>query len=133
MKRREFIALLSGAAAAWPLAARGQQSDQMLRIGVLIPFAEGDVDSQARVRVFQETLQQLGWTEGQNIRIDTSAFAAIRGHSHIWPFFLYLQQPPILACPPLFAPVYWTYVGHDPSSPCHSGNGSKKTLLYLAF
>jgi putative ABC transport system substrate-binding protein len=69
--RRKFITLLGGTAAAWPLGANAQQSDQMRRIGVLIPFAEGDVDSQARVRVFQETLQQLGWTEGQNIRIET--------------------------------------------------------------
>jgi putative tryptophan/tyrosine transport system substrate-binding protein len=65
--RREFITLLGGAA-AWPIAARAQQTER--RIGVLIPSTESDVDSQTRVSVFQQTLQQLGWTDGSNIRIE---------------------------------------------------------------
>ena len=65
--RRKFIALLGGAAAAWPLAARAQQPDR--RIGILMSTAD-DSDGQARVTAFREGLQKLGWTEGRNIRID---------------------------------------------------------------
>jgi putative tryptophan/tyrosine transport system substrate-binding protein len=71
MKRREFITLFGGAAAAWPVAARAQQSERMRRIGVLMPWATDDPVAKARVAAFQQELQQLGWTEGRNIRIDT--------------------------------------------------------------
>src|SRR6266436_2889264 len=71
MRRRELITLLGGAAAAWPLAARAQQSDQMRRIGVLMGFAESDSEAQAYFAAFREGLQKLGWTEGRNTRIDT--------------------------------------------------------------
>jgi putative ABC transport system substrate-binding protein len=70
MKRREFIALLSGAAAAWPLAARAQQGERMRRIGVLMSLAETDPEAQARVAAFRKGLQTLGWAEGRNVRID---------------------------------------------------------------
>jgi putative tryptophan/tyrosine transport system substrate-binding protein len=63
VKRREFITLLGGAAAAWPLTARAQQ-DGMRRIGVLVPFPESEPVAQARVAAFREGLQKLGWTEG---------------------------------------------------------------------
>jgi putative tryptophan/tyrosine transport system substrate-binding protein len=69
--RREFIALLGGAAAAWPLAARAQQAGGMWRIGVLMAFAESDEQGRADVAAFQEELQRLGWVEGRNIRIET--------------------------------------------------------------
>jgi ABC-type uncharacterized transport system substrate-binding protein len=71
MKRREFISLFGGAAAAWPLVARAQQSDRMRRIGVLMGYDENDSEAQAWVAAFREALQKLGWTEGRNIRIDT--------------------------------------------------------------
>ena len=71
MRRREFITLLGGAAAAWPLAARSQQPEPMRRIGVVMNLAADDLESQRRKRAFVEGLQQLGWTEGRNIRIDT--------------------------------------------------------------
>src|SRR5207247_11019687 len=70
MKRRAFISLL-GAAAAWPLAARAQQPDRMRRIGVLMPLAATDAEGQARLAAFVQGLQQLGWTDGHNVRIDT--------------------------------------------------------------
>jgi putative ABC transport system substrate-binding protein len=71
MRRREFITLLGGAAAAWPRAARAQQDERMRRIGVLMAHAESDPEGQAFVAAFREGLQKLGWTEGRNIRIDT--------------------------------------------------------------
>jgi ABC-type uncharacterized transport system substrate-binding protein len=70
MRRREFITLLGGVAAAWPLAARAQQGERMRRIGVLTPFAASDTEGQARLTAFAQGLQQIGWTVGQNIRID---------------------------------------------------------------
>jgi hypothetical protein len=70
MKRREFITLLGGAAAAWPLAARAQQAERMRRIGVLMNTAADDPEGKARNAVFERGLQELGWTDGRNVRID---------------------------------------------------------------
>jgi putative tryptophan/tyrosine transport system substrate-binding protein len=70
MRRREFITLLGGAA-AWPLAARAQQPERMRRIGVLIALAADDPESQRRLTAFAQGLQELGWTDGRNIRIET--------------------------------------------------------------
>src|SRR5262249_30770013 len=69
MKRRKFITLLGGAAASWPLAARAQQGDRMRRVGVLMGVAD-DAEGQARVKGLQQGLQELGWIEGRNIRIN---------------------------------------------------------------
>jgi putative tryptophan/tyrosine transport system substrate-binding protein len=69
MRRREFITLL-GAAAAWPLAARAQQSERMRRIGVLMNLAADDAEGQARLAAFLRGLQQLGWIEGRNAHLD---------------------------------------------------------------
>src|SRR5262245_19909965 len=71
MKRREFITLIGGAAAAWPLAAGAQQGDRVRRIGVLMAFAESDREAQSWVAAFREELSKLGWTGGRNIEIDT--------------------------------------------------------------
>src|SRR5262245_9527430 len=70
MKRRTFITLLGGAA-AWPLAARGQQADKVRRVGVLMNVAAADPEGQAQIAAFLKALQQLGWSEGRNVRIDT--------------------------------------------------------------
>jgi putative ABC transport system substrate-binding protein len=70
MRRREFITLLGGAAAAWPVVARAQQPERMRRIGVLLSLAANDSEGQARVAAFLQGLQQLGWSEGRNVRID---------------------------------------------------------------
>jgi putative ABC transport system substrate-binding protein len=67
--RREVITLLGGAA-AWPLAARGQQGEPVRRIGVLMSFPADDPEAPLRVAAFQQGLQQLGWTDGRNVRID---------------------------------------------------------------
>ena len=68
--RREFITLLGGAAAAWPLAARAQQPERVRRIGVLTGYAESDLEAQARLDIFRQSLQQLGWTIGRNLLVD---------------------------------------------------------------
>ena len=70
MKRREFITLLGGSAAAWPLTARAQQGERVRRIGVLMALAADDPQSPVRVASFAQELQQLGWTIGRNVRID---------------------------------------------------------------
>jgi len=70
MRRREFIILLGGAAVAWPLAARAQQADRMRRVGVLVSRIADDPEEQARLAAFVQGLQELGWTEGRNVRID---------------------------------------------------------------
>jgi hypothetical protein len=69
--RRELLAALGGAAAAWPLAARAQQGERMRRVGVLMGGAGNDPVEQARLAAFLDGLQQLGWTDGRNVRIDT--------------------------------------------------------------
>jgi putative ABC transport system substrate-binding protein len=70
MRRRELITLLGGAAAAWPLAALAQQGERIRRIGVLHSLASDDPEGQARLTAFVQGLQELGWTDGRNVRID---------------------------------------------------------------
>jgi putative ABC transport system substrate-binding protein len=70
MRRREFITLLGGAAAAWPLAARAQQTGRMRRIGVLMNTSADDPEGQARIAAFHQGLQEWGWTLGRSARID---------------------------------------------------------------
>jgi ABC-type uncharacterized transport system substrate-binding protein len=70
IRRRDFIALIGGAAAAWPLPLSAQQPDRMRRIGVLMGYAESDREGQGFVAAFREGLQKLGWAEGRNVHID---------------------------------------------------------------
>ena len=70
MRRREFITLLGGAAAAWPIVAGAQQSERMRRIGVLLPIAKDDLDYQLWVGAFVKALEELGWIDGRNVRVD---------------------------------------------------------------
>jgi ABC-type uncharacterized transport system substrate-binding protein len=76
MKRRKFIALFGGAAAAWPLAARAQQTERVRRIGVLMFSAESDQEGVSSVAAFREELRNLGWMEGRNSEIDIRWAAA---------------------------------------------------------
>ena len=71
MQRREFITLLGGAAAGWPLAARAQQGERVRRVGILLPSAADDRAWQARVGAFLQGLGQLGWSIGRNLQIET--------------------------------------------------------------
>src|SRR5262245_66609433 len=69
--RREFIALLGGAAAAWPLAARAQQGERVRRAGVVLPSQEDDdQEYEARLVAFVQALRDLGWVEGRNVQLD---------------------------------------------------------------
>jgi putative tryptophan/tyrosine transport system substrate-binding protein len=85
MTRREFITLLGGAAAAWPVAAGAQQGERMRRVGVLLPATADDADYQVRIGAFLQALALLGWTIGRNVRIDTrwatTDAAEIRRHA----------------------------------------------------
>ena len=71
IRRREFITLLGGAAASWPVAARAQRGERMRRVGVLLPAAADDPVFQDRVGAFLQGLERSGWTIGRNVRIDT--------------------------------------------------------------
>jgi putative tryptophan/tyrosine transport system substrate-binding protein len=82
MRRRDFIMLVGGTAAAWPLAARAQQPERMRRIGVLTYIAADDAEGQARLAVFTHALSQLGWSEDSNLRIDTRWATAGDVHRH---------------------------------------------------
>jgi putative ABC transport system substrate-binding protein len=70
LRRRQFITLLGGAMAAWPLVVRAQLPERMRRVAVLLPFAENDPEQQRRLTVFRQALATLGWTEGRNVRFD---------------------------------------------------------------
>jgi putative ABC transport system substrate-binding protein len=88
MKRRQFITLLGGAEAAWPLVARAQQAERVRRIGMLQPLGADDPEAQLRVSAFNGRLKELGWTDGSNVWIDyrwTSGDAArMRARLRTW-------------------------------------------------
>ncbi|MFZ2082709.1 MAG: ABC transporter substrate-binding protein [Xanthobacteraceae bacterium] len=85
MRRRELITLLSGAAAAWPLAVRAQQAEKIRRVGVLLPISQDDPDYRLWIGAFRQALQELGWIDGRNIRVDihwaTTNATEIRKHA----------------------------------------------------
>src|SRR5215831_9226194 len=81
MRRREFITLIGGAAAGWPLAGRAQQRKQMRRVGALMPWTASDPQVQARYAAFLQGLQQLGWTVGTNVEIDSRWSAGNEGET----------------------------------------------------
>jgi putative ABC transport system substrate-binding protein len=70
LTRRYFVRSLGGAAVAWPLTARAQQPKRMRRVGMLVAYAESDPEAQARVAAFRQGLRELGWTEGDNLRME---------------------------------------------------------------
>jgi putative tryptophan/tyrosine transport system substrate-binding protein len=96
MERREFITLLGGAAAAWPLAARAQSSGQMRRIGVLLGGAESDPQVVAGLAAFKAALGELGWVDGRNVQIDYRYAAADVDRMGIFAKELVALQPDVL-------------------------------------
>jgi ABC-type uncharacterized transport system substrate-binding protein len=70
MRRREFIGLIVGVAATWPLAAHAQQGGRMRRVGILMPFSPSDKEMQDRVQALKKELQNRGWTAGVNVQFD---------------------------------------------------------------
>jgi putative tryptophan/tyrosine transport system substrate-binding protein len=103
MRRREFILALGSAAAAWPLAARGQQRERVRQIGVLMPGANSDPDEQFRLRAFQNGLRGLGWAGGHNIQIDIRMAAGNAERFRTYAVELVAAKPDVLmadATPP---------------------------------
>jgi putative ABC transport system substrate-binding protein len=104
MKRREFITLIAGAVAAWPLAARAQQGERMRRIGVLLPLAEDDQVQMARFAGLRQGLERLGWSDGRNVRIDYRSAAGADEFGSIakelvalQPDVIFAQSTPVVA------------------------------------
>ena len=96
LKRREFIALVGGAAVALPLVARAQQPERMRRIGVLMNRVADDPEAQARLKSFVQGLQQLGWDEGRNVRMDVRWTANVAEHLHRYAAELVALMPDVI-------------------------------------
>jgi putative tryptophan/tyrosine transport system substrate-binding protein len=96
MKRRAFISLLGGAATAWPLAARAQQTDRIKRICVLWPYTKDDPENQRRREVFEQSLQRLGWLEGRNITIEYRWFGGEPALARVEAKDLVALQPDVI-------------------------------------
>jgi putative ABC transport system substrate-binding protein len=96
LRRRAFITLLGSAAAAWPLAARAQQREQVRRIGVLMAQAANDPEGQARIAAFLQGLQELGWSVGRNLRIDIRWSAGNADDTHKYAAELVALAPDII-------------------------------------
>jgi putative tryptophan/tyrosine transport system substrate-binding protein len=99
MRRREFITLLGGAAAAWPRAARAQQSGRVRRIGVLMNFAADDPEGQGRFAGFLQGLQEWGWAVGRNVRIETRWAAGDTDLNHKYAAELVAIAPDVILAP----------------------------------
>jgi len=102
LKRRDFITLLGGAAVTWPLTARAQQPERMRRIGVLMGQAEDDAEAQARVAAFEQGLQQLGWSDGRNVRIDRRWAAGDADRTRKYAAELIALAPDVILAPGSF-------------------------------
>ena len=96
MKRREFITLLCGAAAAWPMSGRAQQTERVRRIGVIFSLAASDPESQKRKIAFEQGLQELGWTEGRNVRIEYRYAAGDASNIHKYAAELIALKPDVI-------------------------------------
>ena len=96
MRRREFITLLGGAAATLPLVARAQQAGGMRRIGVLLNRAADDREAEARLKAFVQGLQQLGWAEGRNARMDVRWTGGVGANPHRYAAELVALMPDVV-------------------------------------
>jgi putative ABC transport system substrate-binding protein len=96
LRRRKFITLVGGAAVAWPLAARAQQPERMRRIGVLMNRVADDPEAQARFKAFVQGLQQLGWAEGRNARMEVRWTAGVAANLHRYAAELVALMPDVI-------------------------------------
>jgi ABC-type uncharacterized transport system substrate-binding protein len=96
MRRRDFIKLVGGSAASWPLLARAQQSERIRRIGVLMGYAENDPETKARLAAFRQMLEKRGWSEGRNVHIEIR-FAAGSNYEPLAKELVVTQPDVILA------------------------------------
>src|SRR5262245_52672168 len=96
MRRREFIALVGGVAAAWPVAARAQQPGRGLRIGVLMSLAQDDRQGQRYVAAFLDRLHELGWKDGPGLAIDVRWGAADLDHIRSYASELAAAKPNVI-------------------------------------
>jgi putative tryptophan/tyrosine transport system substrate-binding protein len=96
MKRRDFIALLGSAAAAWPVAARAQQGERMRRVGVLMGFGENDAEGTLWLSSFTRALQELGWADGRNVRMDVRWSASNTERERLFAKELVGLQPDVI-------------------------------------
>jgi putative ABC transport system substrate-binding protein len=96
VRRREFMTLLGGTAVTWPLAARAQQPERMRRIGVLMNRVADDPEAQARIKALVQGLQQLGWVEGRNVRMDVRWTAGIADRVHRYAAELVALMPDVI-------------------------------------
>jgi putative ABC transport system substrate-binding protein len=95
MRRREFLGVVGGAAAGWPLAAHAQQPDRMRHIGILMGLAEDDPETKSRLARLRKDLEKLGWSEGRNVRIETR-FAPAGAQAQVLAKELVALQPDVI-------------------------------------
>ena len=98
MRRREFITLISGAAATWPIAARAQQPERMQLVGVLMELAESDLEAQSLISRTRHRLEELGWSEGRNIRIEDRWTAGDNNRLRAYAAELAQLKPDVIVC-----------------------------------
>ena len=105
VRRRDFITLLGGATASWPLAARAQQGDRVRRIGVLVGLDENDPVAKTLVSAFMQALAGLGWTDGRNVRTDLRWYGADANRIRAFAQELVGLRPDILRAWPTPSPA----------------------------
>src|SRR5262249_35906708 len=96
MRRRDLIKFIGGVAATWPVGLRAQQTERMRSIGVLSGLVADDAAGKARIRAFQQKLQQLGWTDGRNVRIDIRWSASHADHVRKYAAELVASAPDVI-------------------------------------
>jgi ABC-type uncharacterized transport system substrate-binding protein len=98
MRRREFIALLGGGAAAWPFAARAQRTERMRRVAILNGSSEADANALSQVRAFRDKLQQLGWSDGRNVALEYRWAGGERDRVNAYAVELVALGPDVIVC-----------------------------------